>query len=146
MDESALEAYLATIDPRAVPLVLDLDRVIMRTQPDLQTAVKYKILMYGLRGDFRTFVCALDVTKRGAALRFLYGVLLTDPKHVLRHGSSVLMTWDIPLDTQIDEAAVAAYVAEAVEKYDEYKANRPAVQAMAYATAEKAGRRPKASG
>jgi hypothetical protein len=147
MSDSVLQGYLAGLaDPRAARLITALDRVIRRTQPDLQTAVKYKILTYGLKGDFRTFVCALDLTKKGVALRFLYGVMLSDPLHVLRGGSSVLMTWDIPLDAEIDEAAVSAYVAEAVAKYGDYKTNRPAVQEVAYAAAEKAGRRPRGTG
>jgi hypothetical protein len=144
MSDSVLEEYLATLaDPRGEPVVRELDRIIRGSQPDLGTAIKYKILMYGLEGDFRTFVCAINSGRRRVSLNFLYGVMLEDPRHVLRPGSSVLMSWDFEFDEEIDPAAVAGYVAEAVAKKDDYKQNRQAVQDAAYAAAEKAGRRPK---
>jgi hypothetical protein len=53
------------------------------------------------------------------------------------------MSWDFDFDEEIEPAAVAAYVAEAVAKKEDYKVNRQAVQDAAYAAAEKAGRRPR---
>jgi hypothetical protein len=144
MSNSVLEEYLTTLaDPRGEPVVRELDRIIRETQPDLDTAIKYKILMYGLDGDFHTFVCAINAGRRRVSLNFLYGVMLEDARHVLRAGTSVLMSWDFDFDEEIEPAAVAAYVAEAVAKKQDYQLNRQAVQDTAYAAAEKAGRRPK---
>ena len=144
MSGSVLEEYLTTIpDPRAERNVRELDRVLMLTHPEFGRAIKYKILMYALDGDFGTWVCAINAGRRHVAVNFLYGVMLDDPKHVLRAGSSVLMTWDIGFEEVVDAKAIATYVAEAVSKKAAYKANRPAVQARAIAAAEKAGRRPK---
>ena len=146
MSSSVLDEYLATIpDARAEPVVRELDRVIMGVHPDFDVAIKYRILMYALDGDFGTWVCAINAGRRHVALNFLYGVMLADPRHVLRAGSSVLMTWDIGFDEAVDAAAVGAYVAEAVARNGEYRANRQAVQAAAYAAAEKAGRRPRSA-
>jgi hypothetical protein len=144
MSNTVLDEYVGTLaDPRGERVVRDLDRVIRKAHAALDVAIKYKILMYGLNGDFRTFVCAINSGRRHVALNFLYGVMLNDPRKVLRAGTSVLMSWDFAFDEEIDEAAVAAYVAEAVRKNGDYKANRQAVQDAAYADAEKAGRRPK---
>jgi len=144
MPNAALEDYVTTLaDRRGERVVRELDRIIRETQPDLGVAIKYKILMYGLNGDFHTFVCAINSGRRRVALSFLYGVMLEDPKRVLRAGTSVLMSWDFEFDEDPDEKAVSAYVAEAVKKNADYKANRQAVQDVAYAAAEKAGRRPK---
>ena len=144
MTTSILEEYIAgLVDRRAEPNVRTLDRVIRKTHPEFDVAIKYKILMYALKGDFRTWVCAINAGRKRVALNFLYGVMLDDPRHVLRAGSSVLMSWDFGFTEVVDEAAVGAYVAEAVRRNAEYKANRPAVQAAAIAAAEKAGRRPK---
>jgi hypothetical protein len=144
MSDSVLEEYLATLaDPRGEPVVRELDRIIRGSQPELDTAIKYKILMYGLEGDFHTFVCAINSGRRRVSLNFLYGVMLEDARHVLRPGSSVLMSWDFEFDEEIDPAAVTTYVAEAVAKKGDYQLNRQAVQDAAYAAAEKAGRRPK---
>src|SRR5689334_13570937 len=86
---SALATYLASADPAAAPLVRSLDENIRTAAPELDVAIKYGILMYGLRGDWRTWICAVQVTKKGVSLKFLYGVLLDDPLGVLRSGSSV---------------------------------------------------------
>lgn len=144
MSSQILEEYIASlVDPRGEPGVRELDRIIRAVRPDLEAAIKYKILMYGLNRDFHTWVCAINSGRRRVSLNFLYGVMLEDTKHVLRPGSSVLMSWDFDFDEEIEPAAVAAYVAEAAAKNQDYKTNRQAVQDIAYAAAEKAGRRPK---
>jgi hypothetical protein len=144
MSNPVLEEYIASlVDPRGEPVVRVLDRIIRATRPDLEAAIKYKILMYGLNRDFHTWVCAINAGRRRVSLNFLYGVMLEDTRHVLRAGSSVLMSWDFDFDEEVEPAAVAAYVAEAAAKNEDYKANRQAVQDVAYAAAEKAGRRPK---
>jgi hypothetical protein len=132
VSETALDTYLAEmatrgVDPRAVSTVRTLDRVIGETGPDLESTVKYKILMYALHGDWRTWVCAIDATRKGVSLRFLYGVILDDPRGVLRAGSSVLKTWDFGFDEAIDPEAVGLYVAAAIAKYPAYKADAPAI-------------------
>jgi hypothetical protein len=144
MSDPILEEYIASlVDPRGEPVVRRLDRIIREARPDLATGIKYKILMYGLNGDFHTWVCAINSGRRRVSLNFLYGVMLEEARHVLRAGSSVLMSWDFDFDEAIEPAAVAAYVAEAAAKNEDYKVNRQAVQDVAYAAAEKAGRRPK---
>ena len=65
MSSSALETYLAGVDPAAAPLVVALDEAIRTVHPDFDIAVKYRILMYALQADFRTWVCAIDATKKG---------------------------------------------------------------------------------
>jgi hypothetical protein len=121
--------------------VIDLDDAIRKVQPDLDIAIKYGLLMYALRGDWRTWVCAIGAGTSGVALRFLYGVLLEDPKHVLRAGSSVLMTWDFAFIDAVDMEAVGAYVSEAVARYDEYKANAPKILQASRAAAKVRGRK-----
>jgi hypothetical protein len=107
------------------------------SQADFDVAVKYHILMYTLGADWRTWVCAIQATKKSACLRFLYGVLLDDPLQVLRAGSSVLMTWDFPFGAEVDPAAVGTYVSEAVSRYDGYKADSARILEET-----RAGRRP----
>ena len=139
-----LDDYVASlVDPRGEALVRQLDRIIRAAEPGLSMAIKYKILMYGVDGDFHTWVCAINSGRRHVSVNFLYGVMLDDPRKVLRAGSSVLMSWDFPFDEEVDPAAVGPYIAEAVRRNPEYKANRQAVQDAAYADAAKAGRRPK---
>jgi hypothetical protein len=103
------------------------------SNPGFDVAIKYGILMYAIDADWRTWVCAVEATKKRVSLRFLYGVLLDDPQSVLRKGSSVLMTWDFAPGEAISQKAVRAYVAEAVAKKAEYVANSAEVQAKARA-------------
>jgi hypothetical protein len=144
MRSGPLEAYLKGVEPRARPLVVDLDDAIRKVHPDFDVAVKYGLLMYALQGDWRTWVCAIGAGTSGVALRFLYGVLLTDSKHVLRAGSSVLMTWDFAFIDAVDAEAVGAYVVEAVARYDEYKANAPKILESSRAAAKARNRKPDA--
>jgi hypothetical protein len=123
MNNSALEAYLAGVDAPAAPIVVALDKAVRKAYPDFDVAIKYQILMYALRSDWRTWVCAIGAGKKSVGLRFLYGVLLDDPRRVLRAGTSVLKTWDFAFDDVVDPAAVGAYVVEAVTRYNDYKAN-----------------------
>lgn len=142
---TVLEEYLAGIDPVAVPVVTALDDAVRAAHPAFDVAIKYRMLMYALDGDWRTWVCAIDATRKGVSLRFLYGVLLDDPLGVLRSGTSVLETWDLGWDTDVDAAAVGAYVREAVAGYPRYKADAPAVEAAAKAAGPRRRRpRPRA--
>ncbi len=136
---SALDTYVAGLDPAVGPLVRSLDEIVTATHPGFDVAVKYQLLMYSIAGDWRHWVCAIGPTRRGAGLRFLYGVLLDDPPHVLRAGSSVLKTWDFGVADALDPAAVGAYVREAVVKYPEYAANSETVLAEARAAARSTG-------
>jgi hypothetical protein len=118
-----LGTYLAGVDPAAGPLVVALDEAIRDAHPGFDVAIKYRILMYTLGGDCRTWVCAIDASRKTVGLRFLYGVLLDDPRRVLRVGSSVLKTWDFAFIEAVDRGAVGEYVREAVARHDHYKAN-----------------------
>jgi hypothetical protein len=139
---AALETYLGGVDPAAAPLVLALDGVVREAHPGFDVAIKYQILMYALHGDWRTWVCAIDASRKSVSLRFLYGVLLDDPLGMLRAGSSVLKTWDFAFDQVVDRAAVGAYVREAVARYDEYKANTREILEASRAAAATKKRRP----
>ena len=123
MTESIRDTYIAGVDPRWAPLVLELDRAVMAAQPGLSRRIAYGLLMYTLRGDIRHWVCAIGTTKKGANLKLLWGVLLSDPRHLLRPGTSHLMTLDFPTLASIDAQLVAGYVTEAVSKLDYFIAH-----------------------
>ena len=118
-----LKEYLSSQSPAARPVVTALDRAIRGAEKRFDVAVTYHMLMYTLDMNWQTWVCAIGTSKSSVALRFLYGVLLEDPRHVLRPGTSVLMTWDFGFDDKVEERVVKAYVREAVSRYDDYKTN-----------------------
>ena len=90
MTSDALAEYLASLDGDSAPVLTALDAAILDAYPDFDVAVKYRMLMYTLGRDWRNWVCAIGAAKNGgAALRFLYGVILDDPRGVLRAGTSV---------------------------------------------------------
>jgi hypothetical protein len=145
VNSSPLETYLAEQDPVVAPVVRALDVAVRAAHPDLDVAIKYKMLMYTLGGNWRTWVCAIGTSSKLINLRFLYGVLLEDPRGVLRGGTSVLKTWDFRFNSTVDAAAVGEYVTEAVAKYEDYKRNAATVL-EASRTAAKPGRRTPAGG
>lgn len=148
-DREALRAYLAAGGRGAADLVTALDAVVRAAHPGFDVAVKYGMLMYTLGRDWRHWVCAIGTTNTGVALRFLYGVVLDDPRGVLRPGSSVLMTWDFAPDTVVDAAAIGAYVRQAVSRHPEYLAQADTILQAARASApgrmaaHRAARKPK---
>ncbi len=136
-----LQSYLDEIDPVAHQAVTALDAAVRAAHPDFDVAVKYHLLMYALGRDWRTWVCAVGASKKTVGLRFLYGVMLDDPLHVLRAGSSVLMTWDLDVEAPIDADAVGQYVRQAMRRYADYKANASQILADSQDAAARAGRR-----
>jgi hypothetical protein len=118
-----LEQYLAAVDAAAAPTLRALDAAVREAAPDLELAIKYRMPTYTLEQKWRSWIVALSVTKDAVNLRFLWGVLLDDPLRVLRPGSSTLMTWDFPRGADVDAAAVASYVRDALAKRDHYLAD-----------------------
>jgi hypothetical protein len=130
----ALEDYLATIDDADVPTLRELDAAITAAHPPLDVAIKYRLLMYTLGGDWRHWICSINVQRSGACLRFLYGVLLDDPLGVLRKGSAQLMTWDLPRGGAVDADAVGDYVRDAVSRHAYYLEHAVEINATSKAT------------
>jgi len=141
MGSMAFDAYVAGIEPRTLPLVTALDAAVRAAGADLDVAIKYRLLMYALRADWRHWVCAIDARPGRVSLKFLYGVLLEDVRHVLRPGTSVLMSWDFAAGDEIESEAVTTYVREAVARYPEYRANGAEILARSRVEAAARGRR-----
>ena len=128
-----LERYLDGYDDEAGTVFVQLDAAIRAAAPELESAIKYRLLSYTVERDWRHWVCAVNATKSAVCLRFLWGVLLDDPLGVLRPGTSTLMTWDMPRGAGVDVDAVGRYVREALEKRDRFLADQPAISAAARA-------------
>jgi hypothetical protein len=128
-----LEQYLEVYDDEAGAVFVQLDAAIRAAAPELETAIKYRLLSYTVERDWRHWVCAVNATKSAVCLRFLWGVLLDDPLGVLRPGSSTLMTWDMPRGTEVDADLVGRYVREALDKREHFLANSDAISAEARA-------------
>ena len=126
-----LDEYLAIYDDPAGRLFVQLDAAIRQEAPELDVAIKYRLLSYTVDRDWRHWVCAVNATKSAVCLRFLWGVLLDDPLGVLRPGTSTLMTWDLPRGSTVDTAAVASYLRNALATRDHFLANAEQISADA---------------
>jgi hypothetical protein len=122
MSDSKLDTYLATIDARWHAMVVALDTAVREAAPELKPDIRYNIFMYGLNGDYRAWVCAISPTTKVVCLRFLAGSTMSDPKHLLRPGTSTLSTIDFKTIEEIDAQMVGEYVREAVAIYPAFKA------------------------
>jgi hypothetical protein len=123
MTSAAKKTYVELAEPVGAPGLRALDDVITAVRPDADVAIKYRIVLYAADGDWRHWVCAVNAGKRGLCLRFLYGSLLSDPLHVLRAGTSTLMTWDMPFGGLPPTRELTRYVAEAFDLYPAYRAD-----------------------
>jgi hypothetical protein len=128
-----LEQYLEVYDDEAGAVFVQLDAAIRSAAPELETAIKYRLLSYTVEHDWRHWVCAVNATRSAVCLRFLWGVLLDDPLGVLRPGTSTLMTWDLPRGADVDPDAVGRYVREALDQRERFLANADAISAEARA-------------
>jgi hypothetical protein len=128
-----LEQYLDIYDDEAGAVFVQLDAAIRAPAPELESAIKYRLLSYTVERDWRHWVCAVNATKSAVCLRFLWGVLLDDPLGVLRPGTSTLMTWDFPRGAEIDAAAVGRYVREALDRRGQFLGNAEEISAAARA-------------
>jgi hypothetical protein len=135
-----LERYLDLYDEAAGAVFVQLDRAIRGAGPELESAIKYRLLSYTLEGDWRHWVCAVNATRSAVCLRFLWGVLLDDPLGVLRPGTSTLMTWDLPRGADVDADAVGRYVRDALDRRDHFLAHDEQISAAARARYGKATR------
>jgi len=133
VDDDPLEQYLSGVDDAAAETLRELDAAIRSAAPALELAIKYRMPTYTLDGRWRHWVTALSATKDAVNLRFLWGVLLDDPLHVLRPGTSTLMTWDFPRGADVDAAAVGGYVRDALAKRAHFLAHDKEVSAAARA-------------
>jgi hypothetical protein len=139
---AAVETYVETYSPGDAEAVRTLDSLIRAAAPGLSVAIKYNILLYAFAQDWQHWVVAIDAHPKPAiGLRFLWGVMLTDPRGVLRGGSSVLKTWDLKRGVTLDLDAIRAYVMEAASRYTDFKANQKEIEAAAKAAAAAAGKR-----
>ncbi|GAA3042642.1 hypothetical protein Aglo01_62670 [Actinokineospora globicatena] len=122
MRMTVAQEYADRHTPAEAATVLALHEAVVAVA-ELDVAVKYGLLMYTVDGGWKHWVTGINITRKGACLRFLWGVLLDDPLGVLRAGTATLMTWDIPIGAEVDAAQVGAYVREAVAKRDHFVAN-----------------------
>jgi hypothetical protein len=133
---TGLSDYLALVDPALAPAVRKVHRAVLAAGAPLDAAVKWQMLTYAFQGDWRHWVCALDVgrsgmkafrgtvpPRRGLHMRFLYGVLLDDPGGRLRSGSSILKNLDFTSPAEVDAALVTAFVRDAAERFEEFRAS-----------------------
>jgi hypothetical protein len=134
MSGDALAEYLASTGDGSTEVLTALDAAILRAHAGFDVAVKYRMVMYTLGRDWRHWVCAIGAAKNGgASLRFLYGVILDDPRSVLRAGTSILMTWDVAAGEKVDARAVGTYVKEAVAKHAYFTQHEREITAAAKA-------------
>ena len=117
MSRQPFEEYLAMKDEALHAQLISIDRAIIKGAPDVDAAIKWKQYMYAYDSKWMQPVCAIDITKKGFALRFMGAGELTDPLGVLRFEKSHMGTWDIPFDSKIRTADITKYVKEAANNH-----------------------------
>lgn len=125
---SPLDEFLLGVDPARAGVVVELDRLVRSAAPELDVAVKYRMLTYALDANWWRWVAAISVTKQAVNLRLLYGTRLASGAGVLRAGSSHLANLDLAPDAPVDVDLVVRLVREAVERHPEFLATESAAR------------------
>lgn len=123
-EASPLERYLATKEPSWRPLARELDRLIIAAGPALRPRMSYGMVLYSLGTDKARWVVGIDVRATTVVVRFLWGVLLADPKRVLRGGTSTLMNLDLAAAEDLDGELLSDLVRQAVARYPDHVASQ----------------------
>lgn len=121
-EPSVVEAFLADKPAQWADTTRELHRLIIAAGPALTARVSYKMLMYHLGTDKARWVVAIDVREKVVTVRFLWGVLLDDPRGILRGGTSTLMNVDLHSPEALDPAVITDLVAQAVARYPDHVA------------------------
>ena len=121
-EPSVVETFLADKPARWADTTRELHRLILAAAPALQARIAYRMLMFHLGTDKQRWVVAIDVRDKVVTVRFLWGVLLDDPRGVLRGGTSTLMNVDVPSPDALDPAAITSFVTQAVARYPDFVA------------------------
>lgn len=114
METSALDTYVAAIDARWAPIVREMDRLVVEAAPDLEVALKYRILVYTYHQRWHEWVCAISTAKASVSLRFLFGTRLDAPPGRLRPGSTTAASLDVRSIDELDRDLVRDLVRQAV--------------------------------
>ena len=114
MSSAALNSYLKTVPKVSHATLRKLEKIIMSAEPKMQSAVKWRIVMYSPNEKWMKFVCAIDAGKHNVFLRFLDGTHMKDTAGKFRYGKATMATWDIGFSEPFDEKLVARYVSEAM--------------------------------
>jgi hypothetical protein len=120
--EPIVEAFLAEKPAAWAATTRHLHRLIMAAGPALTVRVAYRMLVYHLGTDKARWVVAIDVRGKVVTVRFLWGVLLDDPRGILRGGTSTLMNVDLPSPDALEPPVISGFVTQAVARYPDYVA------------------------
>jgi hypothetical protein len=116
------------VQPQFVPVVLAVDDAVLGVVP-LDSAIKWRQLVYAMEGDFHHWLCAIAVTKKRVTLNFHFGALLDDPEGAFRAGSSKFMRMlDFESVEGVDAGLVGRRVRDAASRLDYFKANWQRIQ------------------
>jgi hypothetical protein len=132
VDVDALHEFSTGQDEDVRATVGRLVDAIERSGISLDRAIKWRRLTFAVDGDFRHWICGIDVTRRGVVLQLHFGSLLRDPEGQLTASESRFlrtMTFRTADSVDADADAVAGFVRAAVERLPFFRAHWREVQA-----------------
>ena len=129
MSSDALNTFLSGVRSDAGPIIIEIDAAVRSVAP-LDSAIKWRQLLYALNGDFHHWICAIAVSKKRTTLNFHFGGLLPDPEGAFRAGTSKFMRMlDFDTPGSVDAALIGRTVGDALTQLEYFKANWQRIQA-----------------
>lgn len=129
MSLDALDTFLTGVRSDVGPVVVEIDAAIRRAAA-LDSAIKWRQLIYGLDGELHHWICAIAVSKNRVTLNFHFGAMLDDSEGAFRTGTSRFMRMlDFDTPESVDAALISHKVTCALEQLEYFKANWRRIQA-----------------
>ena len=103
-------------------IIHKLFEIIEKNNPDIQCAIRWKKITFGLNDDFHHWICAINLTKKYVGLNFHFGSYLADHSNILiTKTSRFLRQVEIKEINDINDSVIAELISQAVDKLDEFK-------------------------
>lgn len=117
-----VDTIISEADKEQKEIIQKLFEIIEESSPNIQCAIRWRKITFGLNDDFHHWICAINPTKKYVGLSFHFGSYLTDHSNILvTKTSRFLRQIEIAKLTDINDSAIVDLINQAVDKLDEFK-------------------------
>lgn len=122
--KSPMNDFCKTVTNGSKEIIELLNSTILNTDKNIQTAIKWRKLTFGLNGDFHHWLCSIGCTKKATVLYFHFGGLLKDKYTVFIAGESkFLRKIEYSSKNEVKPEIVEDYILQAISKLNYFKEN-----------------------
>jgi hypothetical protein len=123
-NQAVVLEFLKPISSPNIEIAKKIIDMIISNYKDLDYAIKWKRLTFGINQDFHHWLFAIQPTKNSIGIVFHFGGLLEDKNQVFIKGESIfLRKLEFKSIENIDWQTIEYFIEQALSKLDYFKAN-----------------------